>query len=98
MNIYYLAICRNYVPAIRDLEEYSAKKVITLTPIDKTYLSIRSTELGIDDVPSAQLYKHLNNTPTSNAFNKERRSIEMQLFGSIEISFQTHYAKWCEPH
>ena len=99
MNIYYLAICRNYMPAIRDLENYSKKKKIILTPIDKAYLSIRSAELGMNDIPSAQLYKQFNNAPFRNDIrDKQRRSTEMQLFGSVEINFQTYYAKLCGPH
>ncbi len=98
MEIYYLAICRDYMPAIRDLEEYLKKKEIILTPIDRTYLSIRSAELGMKGIPSAQLYKKLNGLSSHNGLkNKEKRSIEMQLFGSIEINFQTYYAKWCGP-
>jgi len=96
MNIYYLAICRDYIPAIRDLEEYSKKKRIILTPIDKTYLSIRSAELGMNGIPTAQLYRLFirgfsRNTPEI----AQKRTIEKQLFGSIEINFKTHYAKWC---
>lgn len=98
MNIYYLAICRNYMPAIRDLENYSKKKKIILTPIDKAYLSIRSAELGMNGIPSALLFQKFINAPLHNqTANKERRSIEIKLFGSIEISFQTYYAKLCGP-
>jgi len=98
MNIYYLAICRDYMPAIRDLEEYSKKKQIILTPIDKTYLSIRSAELGMNGIPTAQLYKLFIREASRNSPEiAQRRTIEKQMFGSIEINFKTHYAKWCGP-
>jgi len=98
MNIYYLAICRNYMPAIRDLEEFSKKEQIILTPIDKTYLSMRSSELGMNGISTAQLYRLFRREASRNSLKiAQRRKIEKQLFGSIEINFRTHYAKWCGP-
>lgn len=99
MNIYYLAVCKSYIPAIRDLEEFAIEKKISLAPIDKTYLSIRSAELGMNGVPSSQIYKVFNRASSHTRIDsKIRGSIEMQLFGSIEINFQSYYAKWCEKH
>lgn len=98
MTIYNLAFCRNYMPAIRDLEEFAARQQIRLNPIDKTYLSIRAKELGMSGVPSAQLYKKSGNSFSPGSMTAEtKRSIEIQLFGSIEFSFQTYRKSLCGP-
>jgi len=58
--------------------------------------SSRSAELSMNGIPTAQLYiVFIRESSRNSPEITQKRTIKKPLFGSIEINFRTHYAKWC---